>query len=181
MDQSYTAFEGSRRVSSGDMARVTAELKRVIARGERGPLLIFEDSTGQQVDLDFREPSPPLPEFKEPAPRRAGRPKLGVVAKEITLLPLHWDWLGLQPGGASVTLRRLVDEARSVSAEKDRVRQAQESAYRFMSAMAGNELGFEEAIRALFARKRRRFQELVLDWPIDVRDYAQQLGEAALN
>ena len=80
-----------------------------------------------------------------------------------------------------MTLRRLVDEARNVSAEKDRVRQAQEAAYRFMSAMAGNERGFEEAIRALFAGKRPRFNELVRDWPIDVRDYALELGEAALN
>ena len=157
-------------------------MKRVIARGERGALLIFEDNTGRQVDLDCREP-PSAPVAPPPVdePRRAGRPKLGVVAKEVTLLPRHWDWLGLQPGGASVTLRRLVDEARNVSAEKDRVRQAQEATYRFMSAMAGEEPGFEEAIRALFAGKRLRFNELILDWPVDVRDYAQQLGEAALN
>ena len=134
------------------------------------------------MDLDYREP-PPAPAAPPPEdePRRAGRPKLGVIAKEVTLLLRHWDWLGLQPGGASVTLRRLVDEARNVSAEKDRVRQAQEAAYRFMSAVAGNEPGFEEAIRALFAGKRLRFNELILDWPVDVRDYAQQLGEAALN
>ena len=132
--------------------------------------------------MDYREPPPPpAAPPAEDEPRRAGRPKLGVIAKEVTLLPQHWDWLGLQPGGGSVTLRRLVDEARNVSAEKDRVRQAREATYRFMSAMAGDEPGFEEAIRALFAGKRLRFNELILDWPVDVRDYAQQLGEAALN
>lgn len=178
----YAAFEGARRIASGELAFVTIEVKRALARGQRGPVLIFEDGTGRQVDLDLREPPPaPLPEPTPDGPRRAGRPKLGVVAKEVTLLPRHWDWLGLQPGGASVTLRRLVDEARNVSAEKDRVRQAQEAAYRFMSAMAGNEPGFEEAIRALFAGKRLRFNELVSDWPIDVRDYSRQLAEAALN
>ena len=138
--------------------------------------------------MDWREP--PSPAAVAPAavaravaeePRKVGRPKLGVVAKEITLLPRHWEWLALQKGGASVTLRRLVDEARNVSGEKDRVRQAQEAAYRFMSAMAGNEPGFEAALRALFTGQRVRFEELVRDWPLDVRDYTRKLAGGALN
>jgi hypothetical protein len=103
---------------------------------------------------------------------------LGVVAKEVTLLPRHWDWLNLQPGGASVALRKLVEEARRTSGHHDRVRAAQESAYRFMSAVAGNLSGFEEAARALFAYDRRRFSQMIAAWPDDVRDYAVRLAFA---
>jgi hypothetical protein len=114
-------------------------------------------------------------------PRGPGRPKLGVIAREVTLLPRHWDWLGTQPGGASVALRKLVEEARRTNGAKDRRRAAQEAAYRFMSAMAGNLPGFEEATRALFASDRRRLSDLVAAWPADVRDYAIQLAFADLD
>ncbi len=101
-----------------------------------------------------------------------------MIAKEVTLLPRHWDWLNVQPGGASVALRKLVDEARRVSGDRDRIRAAQEAAYRFMSAIAGNLPGFEEATRSLFAYDRRRFTEFVAKWPEDVRDYAVKLAFA---
>ena len=101
-----------------------------------------------------------------------------MIAKEVTLLPRHWDWLNVQPGGASVALRKLVDEARRTSGDRDRVRAAQEAAYRFLSALAGNLPGFEEATRALFAYDRRRFTELITGWPEDVRDYAVALAFA---
>ncbi len=104
--------------------------------------------------------------------RERGRPKLGVVAREVTLLPRHWEWLATQPGGASVALRKLVEEARRANREKDRIRTAQERAYRFMSALAGDLPGFEEATRALFANDRQHFGELVAIWASDVRDYA---------
>jgi uncharacterized protein len=110
----------------------------------------------------------------EPAGR--GRPKLGVVAREITLLPRHWDWLNVQPGGASVALRKLVEEARRVSGGKDRTRQAQEAAFHFMSAMAGDMPGFEDALRALFANDQQRFNDLVAAWPDDVRSHATKLA-----
>jgi hypothetical protein len=112
----------------------------------------------------------------EPETRGRGRPKLGVVPREVTLLPRHWDWLNTQPGGASVALRKLVEEARRTSGSADRRRVAHESAYRFMSAVAGNLPGFEEATRSLFADDERRFAELVADWPSDVRDYAVMLA-----
>ena len=112
-----------------------------------------------------------------PVPRAGpGRPKLGVVAREITLLPRHWEWLSARPGGASVTLRKLVDQARAVSAPGDRVRAAQDSAYRFMSAMAGNQPGFEEATRALFANNGGRFDEQIASWPADIAQHARTLG-----
>jgi len=114
-------------------------------------------------------------------PRGRGRPRLRVIAKEVTMLPQHWDWLNLQPGGASVALRKLVDEARRTSGDRDRVRAAQEAAYRFMSAAAGNLQGFEEATRALFAYDRRKFAQLIGDWPEDVRDFAVKLAFADQN
>lgn len=111
-----------------------------------------------------------------PSPRGRGRPKLGVVAREITLLPRHWDWLGAQPGGASVALRKLVDEARRVNSERDGTRAAQERAYYFISAIAGDMSGFEEASRALFANDKAMFNERIAAWPSDVRTHAVRLA-----
>jgi hypothetical protein len=104
-----------------------------------------------------------------------------VVAREVTLLPRHWDWLSQQKGGASVAIRRLVDDARRTSEDRDRVRHAQEAAYRFMSAMAGNRPHYEDAIRALFAHDPSRFGELIAEWPADVRDHVSRLAERAFR
>jgi hypothetical protein len=190
---SCTAFEGSRCIGSGALAEVALRVKKVVDRGPRGPVLIFDDLTSEQVELDLRGSDeevtrrlaeraaraarPPEPE----GPRGPGRPRLGVVAREVTLLPRHWDWLNDQPGGASVTLRKLVEEARRTNAPRDRLRQAQESAYRFLSVMAGDRPGYEEALRALFAGKRQRFDQLVRPWPADVRAHARKLAAAALR
>src|SRR5262245_38513965 len=152
----YTAFEGVHKVAVGE----TAELVKILKRKKQGEILVFDDSTGAQVDLDLRR-RPSQTNASPIEPRGPGRPRLGVIAKEVTLLPRHWDWLNVQPGGASVALRKLVEEARRVSGDKDRVRHAQEAVYRFMSAMAGNETGFEEAARALFAGDPARFDEQI--------------------
>jgi hypothetical protein len=173
-----TAFDGARRIASGGLDEITAKAKQLLERGEREPVLIFDDVTGEVIDVDFRSEPPPA-RVEPDSPRRPGRPKLGVVAREVTLLPRHWEWLNGQPGGASVALRKLVEEARRTNAAKDQVRQAQEAAYRFMSAMAGNEAGFEEAIRALFAGKQKRFDQEIETWPIDIRDYAKKLAAGA--
>jgi len=99
-----------------------------------------------------------------------------VVAREVTLLPRHWEWLAAQPGGASVALRKLVEAARRDHRDRDIQRQVQECAHRFMSAMAGDLPGYEEAIRALFADDQARFAGLVAPWPADVRDHALRLA-----
>ena len=169
----YTAFEGIHRVAVGE----TAELVKILKRKKQGEILVFDDSTGAQIDPDLRR-KPSQTNASPIEPRGPGRPRLGVIAKEVTLLPRHWDWLNVQPGGASVALRKLVDEARRVSGDRDRIRAAQEAAYRFMSAIAGNLPGFEEATRSLFAYDRRRFTEFVAKWPEDVRDYAVKLAFA---
>ena len=192
---------GTRRVASGSPSRVAVAVKGMIDAGERESVLVFDDA-GRVVDMDVRgtnadvlarlgldasqaagqsDGSDGSPYRESLTPRGRGRPKLGVVAREVTLLPRHWDWLAKQPGGASAAVRRLVDAARQSSVEKDRLREAKESAYRFMSAMAGNEPGFEEATRALFARDEARFTELTRAWPGDVRDHARALAAKAFS
>jgi uncharacterized protein len=170
---SLTAFYRFRKLASGS----AEDLLSVVKRRPQGEVLVFDDTTGSQIDLDLRGKSQKMAREPQAAePRGRGRPRLGVIAKEVTLLPRHWDWLSLQPGGASVALRKLVDEARRTSGDRDRVRAAQEAAYRFMSAVAGNLPGFEEATRALFAYDRQKFAKLIADWPEDVRDFAVRLA-----
>lgn len=180
----FTAFEGTRLIASGPLAEVALAVKVASAGDAVASILIFEDATGRAIDLDLRGTDADIvarlpDQNREPAaepPRGRGRPKLGVVAREVTLLPRHWDWLAAQPGGASVALRRLVDAARRASGERDRTRRAQDAAYHFMSAMAGNLPNFEEAARALFAADRRRFASLIAAWPEDIRNHAIALA-----
>jgi hypothetical protein len=181
-----TAFDGERRLASGPLINVAMAVKAAVAAGAEGPLLVFDDATGAVIDLDLRGSRADVAgrltaAAGEPlaAPRGRGRPSLGVVAREVTLAPRHWEWLALQPGGASAALRRLVEEARRAGAPKDRVRAAQEAAYRFMAAMAGDLPGFEEATRALFANDRKRFESLLAQWPGDVGAHAIKFAAPA--
>lgn len=190
----YIAFEGDRCIGSGDLREVARTAWQALGRQPHASILIFNGKTSALVDVDFRGsiddvvariPLPEQPAADEDtavaAPRGPGRPKLGVVAREITLLPRHWDWLAQQKGGASVAIRKLVDEARRNNEGSDRVRLAQEAAYRFMSPMAGNRPNFEEAIRALFAGDAKRFEQLIAEWPADVRDHATRLAVPAFH
>ena len=186
-----TAFHGTTCIASGELPSVALAAKAVVDAGPASTILLFDDLTGEFVDLDFRGTPADVARraeahlealtAREELPRGPGRPKLGVVAREVTLLPRHWDWLATQPGGASITLRRLVEQARRTSGGRDRVRRSQSAAYRFMSAMAGDEPGFEEAARALFAGNLERFNALVDGWPPDVRDHARRLATGAFD
>jgi hypothetical protein len=200
-----TAFIGRRLAVSGPLVEVALALKDLAATDPAQPLLAFDDATGRVIDFDLRgtkteiverllhsppaiasdiaSPTAPAEQAEEEnneqqASEKAGRgrPKLGVIAREVTLLPRHWEWLAAQPGGASVTLRKLVEDARRNTGTQQKLRQAQETAYRFMSAMAGDFPGFEEATRALFADDRERFEQHMGEWPVDVRNYAVRLG-----
>jgi uncharacterized protein len=186
----YIAFEGDRRITFGDLREVARAAKQTLDRRHDASILVFDDTSSGPIEIDFRgtveEVLGRLPDVARgpvalddapSSPRGPGRPRLGVVAREITLLPRHWDWLARQPGGASVAIRRLVEEARRTGEDKDRLRQAREAAYRFMSVMAGNKPHYEDAIRALFAGDPARFEELIAGWPIDVRDHASRLAE----
>ena len=198
---SWIAFAGTHRIKLGTPTEVARAAKLAVDEGQQG-VLVFDDAS-RVVDIDYRgspenviarlglvdDTSTPSngngkgedssPYLESPAPRGRGRPRLGVVAREVTLLPRHWDWLATQPGGASAAVRRLVDAARQSSVDKDRIRTAKESAYRFISAMAGNEQGFEEATRALFAGDETRFAAMSDSWPRDVRDHARALARQA--
>lgn len=174
------AFEGPRRIAAGPLPEVALALRKVQARGHRGPVLVFDGVTSTPIDLDLRGSDTEVLARLEPPKRSPGRPKLGVIPREVTLLPRHWDWLNDQPGGASVTLRKLVDQARQATVDTDRIRKAQESAYRFMTAMAGDRPGFEEAIRALYGSDRPRFEELVDRWPNDIKAHAKALAAEAM-
>ena len=192
-----TAFDGPRLVARGALIDVALAVKAALTKSPTASLLTFEDASGRVVDLDLRgtraeivarltrqaEPidrpagSGDRPDGDDDAPARGrGRPKLGVVAREVTLLPRHWEWLAAQRGGASQALRRLVDQARRADGGRSRLRAAQDAAYRFMSAMAGDLPGFEEASRALLAADRDRFAEHIAAWPDDVQAYARERG-----
>lgn len=196
-----TAFEGSRLLSSGPLIEVVLAVKGASESGAVGPFLVFDDATGRIMDFDLRGtkadvierllrsssletgqsqsrsvPSHIATDEVATEPRGRGRPRLGVIGREVTLLPRQWEWLAAQPGGASVALRKLVDEAKRTGGDRQKTRAAQEAAYHFMSAMAGDLPGFEEAARALFANHRLLFERQVGHWPDDVRAYATKLA-----
>jgi uncharacterized protein len=194
--KSCTAFKGDKCVASGNLKDVAGKVKEIINQEKDASILIFDDETSEQVEVDFRgtkedvlkrvealsnaaESSDTLTEKEQR--QGPGRPKLGVVSREVTLLPRHWEWLNSQPGGASVALRKLVEEARKVNSNKDRVRKAQEATYRFITTMAGNLPGYEEATRALYAGDSDRFKAMVASWPLDIRIYTEKLAEAAFQ
>lgn len=192
----YIAFVGARRVGEGEIAAIARAAQRADAGGTSGPLLIFDVVTSEPLELDLRgNESEMLARLEEAmavargstlpdddsddTSRGPGRPRLGVVGREVTLLPRHWEWLNAQPGGASAAIRRVVDLARAANAGRDRRRRAQEYAYRFLVAMLGDAPGFEEATRALFANDAARFTALSEPWPSDPRDHARRLAAPA--
>src|SRR6202165_1893554 len=189
------AFEGDRCIASGSLREVISAVKAALERRKEASVLVFDGVSGSPIEIDFRgsitEVLARLPEIAGPSaaaedaavltPRGPGRPKLGVIARAVTLLPRHWEWLAQQSGGASVALRRLVDEARRANKDKDRIRHAQEAAYRFIAAMAENKPHFEEVARAWFAADSRRFEAWRAPWPADVRDHARRIAAAAFE
>jgi uncharacterized protein len=190
-DAAVFAFDGDRLIAAGALRDVARTAKQALDRDRAASILIFDGNSSAPIEIDFRGPIEDvlarLPAgttseadvVEPPAPRGPGRPKLGVVAREITLLPRHWEWLARQPGGASVAIRKLVDQARRATEDNDRMRAGAEAAYRFMSVMAGNRPHYEEAIRALFASDAARFERLIAQWPVDIRDHALRLAERA--
>lgn len=178
------AFAGSRLVGRGAVDDVAVAMRRANDAGEESPLLAFDAESSQPVEVDLRGTEDDIrARFARPSQvaRGRGRPKLGVTAREVTLLPRHWQWLGRQRGGASATIRRLIDQARRTDGRADDVKVGKESMYRFMTAMAGNERGYEEAIRALFAGDHRRFVTEISGWPTDVREHVLNLASAAFG
>lgn len=196
----FLLFENHLCLTEAPASQLAPLLLTRFADEQRGTLLVFDADTGTQLDLDLSldqrtiaqqlgelsvpraaavDPEPAAQ--SEPVRRGPGRPKLGVVSREVTLLPRHWAWLNDQPGGASVSLRKLVEKARKAGAEKDQMRKAQECTYRFINTLAGNLSGFEEACRALYAADAAGFAAQTQDWPSDVRKHARRLATAAFE
>jgi hypothetical protein len=191
------AFAGEVCIAAGDLSCVALAAQKAMAAGmaadRHDPVLLFDARTSEPVELDLRGsrddvlqrlPPAAAPEqenSRQETSRGPGRPKLGVVAREVTLLPRHWDWLGSQPGGASVALRKLVENAMRSNTDKDRMRTSQNAAYKFMSVMAGDRPGFEEASRALFAADAQKFSRLISAWPKDIRDHLRTLAADAMK
>lgn len=161
MASSYTAFLEGRQIAAGARDDVARSIKKQLFEQD-GSVLVFEDGSGRITDLDYRDA----------APRGAGRPKLGVQAREITLLPRHWEWLSEQSGGASAALRRLIDEARRKGRTE---RECRDAVYRFMQAACGDMPGYEEALRSLYSKRDEEFIATVGQWPDDIRRYISKL------
>lgn len=183
MTNTITAFAGTTKLASGPVDHVRDALLAYLRAPGSQPILIFDDETGRQIDIDMRPgvtafddaPVPdnvPVPDTVKARPR--GRPRLGVVAGEITLLPRHWDWLRTQRGGSSATVRRLIDEARKNRCDPAKARDA---AYHFLSAIAGNLPNYEDVLRALYAGDSATFAEKTKSWPAAIRDHAFTLAE----
>ena len=202
----FTTFAGPRRIGRGTLSDAALAARSALEDGAREPVLVFADATGRVVDVDLRGTEeevrararvqeealaaadglgPSASEGSGAGPsdtqRGRGRPRLGVVAREVTLLPRHWAWLATQRGGASATLRRLVEEARKSSVRRDEVRRSQDTAFKFMWAMGGDLPGYEEAIRALYAGDAARFDAEVRGWPRDLAEHARRLASDALR
>ncbi len=199
------AFNGMRKIAMGGFAEVAVAVKKLVDSNRHGAILVFNADTSDLLEIDTRGSvadvaqryAPAQPEERVALPavvtppegvalsetaevtRTRGRPRLGVVAREVTLLPRHWEWLNTQPGGASVALRKLVEEARRSHAPRDMARKSRDAAYKFMSPIASGLESFEEAARALFAGDRARFVTLLAQWPVDIREHALALAQAS--
>ncbi|TDR37376.1 hypothetical protein DFR29_12538 [Tahibacter aquaticus] len=176
-------FLGDRRIASGPLADAARQAFAQLGPDSVGGVLVFDAASSKPIDIDWRGTPAEIAARLQASdavadtPPARGRPRLGVVAREVTLLPRHWEWLSEQTGGASVTLRKLIDQARQAEGGAGLRRRAQESAYRFMTAMAGNAPGFEEALRALYAGERSAFERHTDAWPADVRDHSRHLAQ----
>ncbi|KYG67370.1 hypothetical protein AZI86_10270 [Bdellovibrio bacteriovorus] len=188
IDRTYSAFAESKKIATGDVLEVASRVKKFLTKEAKAQVLIFDDSTSNQIEIDFRGTPEnvtrrleALLENTQEGEKKSGpgRPKLGVVAKEVTLLPDHWEWLARQPGGASVTLRKLVEEAKKKNLAKDQIRMSQEATYKFMTVMAGDLPDYEEALRALYAGDAKKFEKLITAWPKDIQDHTMMLAKAS--
>jgi hypothetical protein len=174
-DRSYSAFEGPRQIATGALGPVLTKVKAHVDRGKAEQLLVLDDATGKPVDFDFRGTLEEVITRALPPPG-PGRPKLGVTSREVSLLPRHWEWLEEQPNGVSAALRRVVEEARKRNPGEQRARMAREAAHRAMTSLGGDRPHYEEALRALYAKDRARFESLVRRWPADVRAHVERLA-----
>lgn len=188
--QAATAFNNTNKLANGPLIEVIMAMKTAIIENQNAKILCFLDENGAMIDFDLSGSNEQiiarlLTQFKAPSTSeqieiietqsKAGRPKLGVIAKEVTLLPRHWEWLGAQNGGASATLRRLVEIAAKESIGIAARKNAQNATYRFLQNIAGDFENYEEVLRAIFADDFEKMRNLMKNWPQDIQNYAQKL------
>jgi uncharacterized protein len=173
MNWTVTAFLDGEVIAQGDGGQVTRLIEERYAAADHSRIRVFDDSSGRVTDLDYWDAAEAAPR----PPRGRGRPRLGVTAREVTLLPRQWEWLAAQPGGASAAIRKLVDQARKIQRGPASARDA---VYRFITEMGGDRPNYEEALRALYRGDHARFGELIEDWPAGIRDYAGRLLSGAV-
>jgi len=181
----YTAFEGHELIFRGPLSEIVLKIKRRLGKAENSSILIFSDDTGKTMDFNFRGNEQEVLKridiyVSDDASKDVtgpGRPKLGVISREVSLLPRHWEWLANQSGGASATLRKLVEDAKKKSVSSSLIKQAQERTYKFMSVMTGNLEGYEDALRALYKRDKKTFLNQIKNWPSDVKKYAADIAK----
>lgn len=176
----YTAFANNRQIANGPRLLVLTAVKQYLDSNEER-VLIFENDSGRQVDFDFSGSLDDVLERERASSARSrpGRPKLGVVGREVSLLPRHWEWLEEQPNGISAAIRRLVDEARKREPGTQRARRLRNAISRFMWSIAGDLPNYEEAARSLHAEDDARLAELMSVWPGDIRNHVLRLAAKA--
>ena len=178
-DRVCIAFSGTKRIAEGDLLDVALTVKKRMQKPGAESVLIFDAMTSAPIEIDLRGSAENVLKRLEGIPEGKsgpGRPKLGVVSREISLLPEHWEWLGRQRGGASATLRKLVEESKKTNRAQDQKRQAQDALHKFMTAMAGDLPEYEEALRALYAGKPEVFATLIAPWPKDIAEHVRKLS-----
>lgn len=183
----YTAFDGFKVIAQGNLEEVALLLKRKIRDQKALSALIFSDLTGRQIDLDLsgteKQVIDRLKVYSSQEPQAntgAGRPKLGVIPREISLLPHHWEWLINQDGGSSAVIRNLIDE-KIKNRSSDKIKASQERTYKFLSAIAGNLPNFEEATRYLYRKDKKKFTELISSWPKDIVKHSMALASGVFD
>lgn len=199
----YTAFDGMKLLCRGSLEDVVIKIKKKIGKAENSSILLFSDETGKIIDFNFfgnegdvrkrlsvyvgpdsvRKDSAGLRGESSDSAKNAGpgRPKLGVTSREVSLLPRHWEWLATQPGGASATLRSLVEDAKKRTQATSVIKQAQERTYKFMSVLAGDLPNYEEALRALFKKEKAKFVSCIEGWPEDVKAHVLQSAKGVFE
>ena len=183
----YTVFDGFKIVSQGNIEEVAIATKKYLKKEDSARILIFSDLSGKQMDLDLsgtdKDVTDRLSVYKTADTTSSGtgpgRPKMGVKPREVSLLPTHWEWLSTQSGGASATIRRLVDEKMKTAAPKDKIKKTQETVYTFLNSIAGDLENFEDAIRFLYRQDEAKFKEAIAAWPKDLKKHTLALASEA--
>jgi hypothetical protein len=181
----YTAFEGHKLFFKGTLSEVVLKIKHQMGKAENTSILIFSDATGKVIDFNFQGSKTDVEKRLEVFVTKnsvdentgPGRPKLGVVSREVSLLPKHWEWLATQAGGASTTLRKLVDEAQKKSLTGHSTKNILEATHKFMSTLGGDLQGYEEALRALYRKDQKMFLSQIEDWPRDLQKHLIEISK----